>query len=622
MTSSEEIIEGLKSQDAAIRSQAVHILGEKGAAARKALPVLISMLLNDSAANVRERAAWAIGQIGDSSGGDSLAALAKAVLRDSSKNVRMTALISLPNIDDKFAAVIDKVASGDIEQKIISYLVLSLKNPDRAGAATFVIETIGLPALDTLCRASKDADSEYSSKALGLILKINPNETAIPILIEALKNPGAAEAAAGALVTMGFKAIPALFEALKTSSGEARSLIIKSIVLIGPQTPEAVPILIEAIKKSELSEAAAATLVKTGQPAVPALIKAAGDDSGGVRNLIVKSIVHIGPKTPDAIPILIEAVKNPELSEAAVSLLVKTGQPAVPALLEAVKDKDSQARTLMIKSIVLIGPKTTEALPILINSLKDPLLCDHAISAISKVGSAVLPYLKKTLNTCDSEIQPYLSWIISFYCVSNEEKIPLIVNALKAKSLQIRLEAVKSLGALGANAKTALPALMLTQNDENTEIHEAADKAIISIKTDVDAIRSRSISFILGLFSLFVVPSLLYFLIPWKKIFKVTGDYLPWLSLAAMTIVAFCVIWLIVKLIISGITNHSDKKSSMTQGPIGGASFGVDGLNITDKNYSGRLGVFDKSGKLIGTYVYKNGVKTEFIKGTDKLTIE
>ena len=101
-----------------------------------------------------------------------------------------------------------------------------------------------------------------------------------------------------------------------------------------------------------------------------ALINALGDKDQSVRNDVARVLGLIGPETKDAVPKLIEMLKNDTgwfaRSSAAHSLgkIGPDAKSAVPALIEAMKDRIAGVRGAAILALGEIGPNVNEAAPL------------------------------------------------------------------------------------------------------------------------------------------------------------------------------------------------------------------------------------------------------------------
>jgi len=103
--------------------------------------------------------------------------------------------------------------------------------------------------------------------------------------------------------------------------------------------------------------AAPQALGKIGNPqAVPALLQALKDKEWRVRWAAAEALESIGD--PQAVPALIQALKNEDLwvRQAAAGALGKIGVPVVPALMEALKDRDEDVRGAAARALLKLLP--------------------------------------------------------------------------------------------------------------------------------------------------------------------------------------------------------------------------------------------------------------------------
>ncbi len=104
-----------------------------------------------------------------------------------------------------------------------------------------------------------------------------------------------------------------------------------------------------------MRRAAAEALGKIGDPqALPALIEALKDKDSGVREVAAGALREIGPQ---ALPALIEALKDKdsEVRRAAAEALGKIGGPqALPALTEALKDEVRWVRRAAVEALAAV----------------------------------------------------------------------------------------------------------------------------------------------------------------------------------------------------------------------------------------------------------------------------
>lgn len=100
------------------------------------------------------------------------------------------------------------------------------------------------------------------------------------------------------------------------------------------------------------------------------------DEDRSVRLKSVVALARIGPDAKAAVPALTEALKNrdPDLREEAAKALGHIGpdaKTAVPVLIRALKDKVDGVRRDAVVALGCIGPDAKAAVPELAEALKD-----------------------------------------------------------------------------------------------------------------------------------------------------------------------------------------------------------------------------------------------------------
>ena len=123
------------------------------------------------------------------------------------------------------------------------------------------------------------------------------------------------------------------------------------------------------------------------------------------------SLRAIGPAAEAAVPALIEALKDEDsnVRGSAADALGKIGPAAVPALIEALRDDDSDVR-YTAAALARIGPAAEAAVPALIEALKhdDSIVRFNAAYALGKIGpaaEAAVPTLLEALKDYDSYVR-------------------------------------------------------------------------------------------------------------------------------------------------------------------------------------------------------------------------
>lgn len=159
------------------------------------------------------------------------------------------------------------------------------------------------------------------------------------------------------------------------------------------------------------------------------------------------------------VPCLIEALlhdRNAMVRRyAAGSLAPRQDERVIPALIEALKDKDEKVRsraagTLDYSARYVSREKAKAAIPALTKALKDNgrWVRANAAGALGAIGDkAVIPELIETFKDNDKYVRS--SCIRALGYIGDKSVVPVLIEALKDKEGEVRKWAVKALGKIG-----------------------------------------------------------------------------------------------------------------------------------------------------------------------------
>ena len=461
-----DLIGELKDKALYFRWSAAAALGRIGP---EAVPALIAAL-KDENEHVRESAADVLGDIGPEAKA-AVPALIEA-LKDKDEGVRWRAARAL----------------GDIRSEAkdaVPALIEAIKDDDIRWSAAAALGRIGPEAVTALIAALKDENEHVRESAADVLGDIGPEaKAAVPALIEALKDKveGVRWSAAAALGRIGPEAVPALIAALKDENEHVRDSAADVLGDIGPEAKAAVPALIEALKDKVEGDrwSAAAALGRIGPEAVPALIAALKDENEHVRDSAADVLGDIGPEAKAAVPALIEAIKDDDIRWSAENALGEIGPEAVPALVEALKDKDSGVRERATMALGKIGP---EAVPALVEALKDKDsgVRERAAMALGRIGpeaKSAVSALIEALKDKNSGVRERAAMGLGEIGPEAKSAVSALIEALKDKDSGVREQAAMGLGEIGLEAKSAVSALTEALKGKVIYLHKKAADAL------------------------------------------------------------------------------------------------------------------------------------------------
>jgi HEAT repeat protein len=371
------LIEVLKDKDNDVCSSAAWALGKMGMEGKAAIPALIEALKHKDS-GVRKYAAWALGKMG----AEGKAALPNAMQTSKSELLSPShAVYLIDNQTNQPFDAIDIQINPTFDNNVDLSFEGDLLNHNHTNNTKNKIATKDKLSIPALVEKLKHTDAAVRSEAAeALRQRDSEAKAAIPALIEALidTNRIVRKHAALALGKMGIKdGLPVMIQALKYHVRMDKTFC---------HTTE--------------------TLIQMGAVAIPTLLQALNDKSMATRLLVAKTLGKMGVK--NGIPILIQAlnVMDRDVHELAVSGLIKIGAAAIPALIEALKDKDNQIRISAAWALGSIGETAKAAIPALIEALKDHnsrfrAIAGEALGAIGGEAKAAIPALMEALKDKD-----------------------------------------------------------------------------------------------------------------------------------------------------------------------------------------------------------------------------
>ncbi|MCA9462562.1 MAG: HEAT repeat domain-containing protein [Nitrospira sp.] len=210
------------------------------------------------------------------------------------------------------------------------------------------------------------------------------------------------------------------------------------------------------------------------------------DKVPAVRDEAAKAIANMGEAS---LPPLLEQLENADwhvrLRAVETLALLKSPGTVEPLMTVVLKDPDTAVRQDAVRTLGIMG--NARAIPLLLEALKDPSLKLSAIQALGQMRSRdavqalisvieVLPiadFVDRMEGCTDprykEELPPLEAAVKALAQIGDPQAIPVLVNALK--STLLRQEAAEALTHFGVPAKTALFALLKTEPDQNLRHH-------------------------------------------------------------------------------------------------------------------------------------------------------
>ena len=180
----------------------------------------------------------------------------------------------------------------------------------------------------------------------------------------------------------------------------------------------------------------------------------------------IKSLGAIGPDAADAVPALTQVMTSGgsrgERIEAAHALanLAPASRSAVPELTQAVADKDLGVRVNAILTLMRLGKDGRPAAAALTGAIKD------------EANDTNLKMFQFT-------IREVAAVALGHVTAGTDEAVPVLTEtARSAAAPNLREAAARGLGAVGPEARAAVPELEALSKDESVDVRRAASEAL------------------------------------------------------------------------------------------------------------------------------------------------
>jgi HEAT repeat protein len=315
--------------------------------------------------------------------------------------------------------------------------------------------------------AEQDPDPLMRLEAAKAVAGIDPKiETIVPLLVGALKDTSAKVRRRGAeclgdLGPRSRSAVPSLVRAVKDPDPTVSWAAIDALGQIGLDAAAAVPTLVEALKDESTRGAAVDALGQIGgkaRDAIPALEKVLQGEDVSLRWATASTLVRIsGPG-------------------------LKTG---VRYLLETATREHE--RNWTDAHNILMAPTSREALPVMLDAVRDPVVRELASYICVEMSVYLtkdpLADVKPLLEDKDAGVRCVTAWVLhTARAVDIKDVIAVQRAVLKAADPWARQQAANYLGKLGPSAKEAADDLAALSDDKDEGVRQAATEALKSVR--------------------------------------------------------------------------------------------------------------------------------------------
>src|SRR5262249_36945699 len=205
------------------------------------------------------------------------------------------------------------------------------------------------------------------------------------------------------------------------------------------------------------------------------------DDNANIRRGAAWAFEWLGPDARAAIPALLDALQGDEraVAHAAAAAIGQVGVSDVRALLPLLPHRDARVRGRAALTCELLGPRAKEAVPGLLQALRDEdgIVRRHAAAALGRAGASDLPTVRPALMAALKDKEPLVrieaAEALGQLHLEIDSAVTVLISAVRDPDDRIRWRAIIALGRIGPPAKDAAAFLGQARNDKNPVV--AAD---------------------------------------------------------------------------------------------------------------------------------------------------
>jgi HEAT repeat protein len=267
------------------------------------------------------------------------------------------------------------------------------------------------------------------------------------------------------------EAVPELTALLKDTSPAVRAHAVRALGEIGAAARSAVPAIARLIADPDESvrrnTVAALRRIRPGpQVGVPLFIKIMEDPDPTVRMRAVSALAAGGK---DAVPFLVEALKNEKAAYWACIALNRIGpeaQAAVPSLTKLLEDKNPQIRREALLALAEIGKPAATAIPQIVKTIANSVDRTTAIYTLGRIGVPAAnaeEKIKQYINNPDKFLATISIWTLAKLHPENKqlarEATEQLFAGLKSDDPQLRTLCARGLALLKPGPEIALPVM-------------------------------------------------------------------------------------------------------------------------------------------------------------------
>ncbi len=239
-------------------------------------------------------------------------------------------------------------------------------------------------------------------------------------------------------------------------------------------------------ENGKTADSTAAT--NAGEESVDTLIEQLKSDNKEVQAAAATSLAEMGANAAPALDALVEALKDDDVvvraaAVRAIGMMGEPGKKAAIPMVKMIRDDDPFVRRETIEAIRNLDFSDEQTVPLMIAALgeADQTVVLQAASTLAQFGETAVPAMIRALENEQTAFWACL--VLNQLGPEAKPAVPKLTELLDHPHEELRHEAAQTLGAIGAEAASAAPALAETAGDaeEFNPVRAAACYALAQI---------------------------------------------------------------------------------------------------------------------------------------------
>ncbi len=284
-----------------------------------------------------------------------------------------------------------------------------------------------------------------------------------------------------------------LIQEFRDLNTEKRIASIQEIGEIASENPEAIRFLIPALndENEKVKNIALQYIEKIGDKSTSAFVQFLRDENSWEKRYNVVSILgEIGKKQPFVIPILAEALQDPDTiirwKASDTFSLVPYTEEVISHLDKLLQDEREYVRLHATHTLANLGPRAVSVITQLNKILaEDPSeeVKQAIISALGEMGTEAIPTIISALSNQSETIKQKSTTILG---EMGEKAIPALKEGLGDEDWAVRYNIVSALAEISQKSSKAIPALVEAIKDSDRIVRWNAAEAFSGVKKQPD----------------------------------------------------------------------------------------------------------------------------------------